>query len=460
MRPEHRLLIPRARSERVHDRAHRGERVVRAATVVLHRDGRVFLVERPPTARFFPGVWAFPGGKIDAADGDGIDAFLRGAVREVEEETGLALDAARLVPAGRLLTPPFGPVRFDTCFFHAGLRAGEEPRAVEGEHLRDAWATPAEAVARFERGELALAPPTVALLRALAEHGVEEGARRVVAADGRPHHVRFRIEPHPGVYTLPLATRTLPPATTTNAVVYAGERVLVVDPGSADTSELEHLVFLLRALEREGRSVARVALTHHHPDHVGGARRLANAFGCELAAHAETAERVPFRVDALIEDGASFDLGVHAASGKPWRVDALHTPGHAPGHLAFVDRRWNHVAAGDLVSGVSTVLVDPDEGDMAAYCASLERLIALRPVGVLPAHGPPMQGDTLLVGTLAHRRQREEKVAEALAKGVTDVEAMLPLVYADTDPALWPLARRNLISHVAKLERERAARRG
>lgn len=435
------------------------ERIVAAATVVLHRDGKVFLVERPLTTRFFPGVWAFPGGKIDAADGAGEEGFRRGALRELEEETRLVVAPERLVAAGRLLTPPFGPVRFDTCFFHVALRSDEEPEVVAGEHLRGAWRAPADAVRDFERGLLPLAPPTIALLRIVAEHGVEEGARRIVAEDGKPHHVRFRIEPHPGVYTLPLATRTLPPATTTNAVVYAGARVLVLDPGPSESSELDHLVFLLRALEREGKTVARVALTHHHGDHVGGARRLADAFGCEVAAHAETAKRLPFKVDVLLDDGAAFDLGTHSASGKPWRVEAVHTPGHAPGHLAFVDRRWNHVAAGDLVSGVSTILVDPDEGDMGQYYASLERLIALRPAGVLPAHGPPMQGEGLLVGTLAHRRDREGKVRDALANGIGDVDAMLPRVYADTDPALWPLARRNLLAHLVKLEREGIVRR-
>lgn len=440
------------------DRPASGERIVRAATVVLHRDGQVFLVERPMTTRFFPGVWAFPGGKVDAADGEGDDAFVRGALRELQEETGLVLDASRLVPAGRLLTPPFGPVRFDTCFFHAALGADERPVVVPGEHLRGEWRAPVDAVRDFERGERPLAPPTIALLRILAEHGMEEGARRVVAENGKAHHHRFRIEPHPGVYVLPLATRTLPPATTTNAVVYDGERVMVVDPGPADPAELDHLVFLLRSLEREGKRVARVALTHHHGDHVGGARRLADTFGCEVAAHAETAKRVGFAVDVRLDDGASFDLGVHAPSGKPWRVDALHTPGHAPGHLAFADRRWGHVAAGDLVSGVSTILVDPDEGDMGAYYASLERLIALAPPGVVPAHGPPMQGAGLLVGTLAHRKDREAKVKEALAKGVTDVDAMLPFVYGDTDPALWPLARRNLLAHLVLLEEERKAR--
>lgn len=437
------------------------ERIREASTVVLHREGRVFLVERSPTQRWFPSVWAFPGGTVDPADreGTGEAAFRVAALRELHEETGLRVaDAARLQPAGRLLTPPFGPVRFDTCFFALALRDGEEPKAVVGELVGGRWWDPAEAVAAYERGALPLAPPTLALLRRVARDGV--GAFAAMALeDGTPHHRRFRIEVHPGVYTLPLRTRTLPPATTTNVAVYGGDRVLVVDPGPSDPEQLGHLYVLLDALHAEGKRIAWVALTHHHPDHVGGVVEVAERYHAEIAAHAETVKRLPIKVDRALADGDAFDLGTHAPSGKAWRVEALHTPGHAPGHVAFVDRRWDHVVAGDLVSGVSTILVDPHEGDMTQYFASLERLIALDPAGVLPAHGPPQVGKRVLVETLAHRRMREAKVVEALGKGLASLEAMLPFVYADADPAVWPLAEKNLASHLAKLEREKRARR-
>ncbi|HLE97944.1 MAG TPA: NUDIX domain-containing protein, partial [Candidatus Thermoplasmatota archaeon] len=280
------------------------ERILRAATVVLHRAGAVFLVERPASARFFPSVWAFPGGKVDASDGDGDPAFRRGAIRELHEETGLDVgEDAHLAPAGRLLTPPFGPIRFDTQFFLLEVADAEEPAIIPGELVQGRWVEPARAVAEFERGLLPLAPPTLAVLRLAAAHGLAGAAAVAQATDGLPHHRRFRIEVAPGIYTLPLPTRTLPPATSTNAVVYGGASVLVVDPGPSEVEAVEPLLALLRSLASEGRRTRWVALTHHHPDHVGGLLAVAEETGAEVCAHAETEKRLPFKVDRLLADG-------------------------------------------------------------------------------------------------------------------------------------------------------------
>ena len=76
-------------------------------------------MERSRATRFFPGYHAFPGGVLDALDGDAErdEARRRAAVRELEEETGVKLAPEALEPAGRLLTPPFGPTRYDTSFY-------------------------------------------------------------------------------------------------------------------------------------------------------------------------------------------------------------------------------------------------------------------------------------------------------------------------------------------------------
>jgi 8-oxo-dGTP pyrophosphatase MutT (NUDIX family) len=122
----------------------------RAATVVLLRDGprpEALLVARNPAGRVLGGVWAFPGGVVEALDGDGEVGLRAAAVRELEEETGIGgVDPAALVPWARWITPVSYPHRFDAYFFIAGAPAGCEP-AVDGVELVAArWLTPDDAL--------------------------------------------------------------------------------------------------------------------------------------------------------------------------------------------------------------------------------------------------------------------------------------------------------------------------
>jgi glyoxylase-like metal-dependent hydrolase (beta-lactamase superfamily II) len=195
-----------------------------------------------------------------------------------------------------------------------------------------------------------------------------------------------------------------------------------------------------------------VLLTHHHGDHVGGATALADRWGVPIAAHAGTARRLAGIVDVtrLIED----EEVIHGAT-------AVFTPGHAEGHLCFeVDLGTAGTAtiAGDMVAGLGTILIDPSEGDMALYLASLERLRARPPAMLLPAHGPPIvDGPAKLTEYLLHRQMREARVVDALAAGGTLAD-LLARAYRDTPPALWPLAERSLLAHLEKLVREGRAR--
>jgi 8-oxo-dGTP pyrophosphatase MutT (NUDIX family) len=121
-----------------------------AATVVVLRGGverlEVLLVQRTPKARFMGGAWVFPGGAVDAHEGDGDAAHRAAAVREVQEETGIALpDPAALVAFARWITPPEITMRFDTYFFLAEAPAGSEVQ-IDGEEIVDArWFEPRRA---------------------------------------------------------------------------------------------------------------------------------------------------------------------------------------------------------------------------------------------------------------------------------------------------------------------------
>jgi 8-oxo-dGTP pyrophosphatase MutT (NUDIX family) len=144
-----------------------------AATVILLRGGvqtlEVLLVKRTPAARFMGGVWVFPGGAVDAGEGEGDDAHRAAAIRELREEAAIALeDPDALVKFSRWITPAEVRTRFDTHFFLAPLPAGQEPR-VDGEECVDlGWFTPAAALQAHRDGQIMLVFPTIKHLEQLA----------------------------------------------------------------------------------------------------------------------------------------------------------------------------------------------------------------------------------------------------------------------------------------------------
>src|SRR3954451_5595006 len=144
-----------------------------AATVVVLRGGasrlEVLLVQRTHKARFMAGAWVFPGGAVDAHEGEGDVAHRAAAVREVEEEVQIALpDPAALVPFARWITPPEVTIRFDTYFFLAVAPDGAEV-TVDGQEIVDArWFEPGRALEGSEAGDLLMVFPTIKNLETLA----------------------------------------------------------------------------------------------------------------------------------------------------------------------------------------------------------------------------------------------------------------------------------------------------
>jgi 8-oxo-dGTP pyrophosphatase MutT (NUDIX family) len=150
-----------------------------AATVILLRGGsqalEVLLVQRSPHARFMGGVWVFPGGAVDAAEGEGDEAHRAAALRELREETQITLaDPAALVKFSRWITPAQVKIRFDTHFFLAPLPSGQEAR-IDGEECVDVgWFTPQGALDAHRAGELPLVFPTIKHLEQLSVFGSVE----------------------------------------------------------------------------------------------------------------------------------------------------------------------------------------------------------------------------------------------------------------------------------------------
>jgi 8-oxo-dGTP pyrophosphatase MutT (NUDIX family) len=137
-----------------------------AATVMLLRGGantlEVLLVRRNPASRFMGGAWVFPGGAVHTGDGNGETALRAAAVREVDEEAGIALgDPGELVPFSRWITPAQVKIRFDTWFFLAPV-ADQTEASIDGQEVVAArWYVPAEALAAARREELLLVFPTI-----------------------------------------------------------------------------------------------------------------------------------------------------------------------------------------------------------------------------------------------------------------------------------------------------------
>jgi 8-oxo-dGTP pyrophosphatase MutT (NUDIX family) len=171
-----------------------------AATVILLRGGtddlEVLLVRRTPQARFMGGVWVFPGGAVDADEGDGDEAHRAAAIRELREEAAITLeDPAALVKFSRWITPAEVQIRFDTHFFLAPLPTGQEPR-IDGEECVDlGWFTPEAALAAHRAQEIALVFPTIKHLEQLSEFSsVEELLIRARGREVLPVQPRVVLE--------------------------------------------------------------------------------------------------------------------------------------------------------------------------------------------------------------------------------------------------------------------------
>lgn len=237
-----------------------------------------------------------------------------------------------------------------------------------------------------------------------------------------------------------------------------GARVAVIDPGPEDEA---HLHALLRALK--GRTVSHILVTHTHRDHAPLSRALAEAVGSApiLAAkphgptvHASDAidqaamdedDDADFQADVILSDGDRIE-------GDGWTLEAMATPGHASNHMAFVLREENALFSGDHVMGWSTTVVAPPDGDMTAYMASLERVLARGFSTLWPTHGPAItQVAPFLKAYRHHRLEREAQIMARLAAGDETIAEMVPALYAAVDPRLWPAASLSVLAHLIAL---------
>jgi ribonuclease/clavin/mitogillin len=374
---------------------------------------------------FGGGLHVFPGGRVEAADGDprilaravGGDAHRVGAIRELFEEAGVllavhsdgapvgsddrlaaelprlrsALAAAdldlvtilerhdlrlptdQLVPIGRWQTPRAYPRRFDARFFAVELPAGAVLDLDSREVAGHAWLTPSAALAQMAAGRIQLWPPTSSTLQRL------ERAPDIVAiraglevVDGLPF---TREEIGAGLIRLTGGSAFGPAGRPANTILVGRDRIVVVDPGDPDEDFIDLIEAEAAALG--GRIVA-IALTHVDPGHAAGSIELQERTGAPIYVGPSGGASLSWAVTE-VEDGATLDPG-------DMPLVVIGTPGHRPDHLAF------HLPDSTILSGDALTdrltLVMPPLGNAQAARRSLERIAALQPARIIAGHGP------------------------------------------------------------------------
>jgi glyoxylase-like metal-dependent hydrolase (beta-lactamase superfamily II) len=231
--------------------------------------------------------------------------------------------------------------------------------------------------------------------------------------------------------------------------VGAGPEIAVIDPGPLLPAHLEALKAAIG-----GRRVSHILITHTHRDHSEAANALkawsgAPTFGFGPQLHPSTGEEADdtsFMPDVRLQDG-------DVLRGDGFTLTALHTPGHAANHLCFALAEEKALFSGDHVMGWSSSVIAPPDGDMAAYMAGLERLIARHDTILYPTHGAPIENPgPYLRALLAHRRARETEVRAALERGPGSVAALVAAIYPGLDPVLHDAAALTVTAHLLKLE--------
>ena len=238
---------------------------------------------------------------------------------------------------------------------------------------------------------------------------------------------------------------------TNSYLVGAGDEWAVIDPGPADDRHLRAL------LDAAPRPVRYILVTHTHQDHSPGALPLQTATGALLLGRTTSHRHWQDPTFTPDRELRHDDL-LTIAPGVTLRV--VHTPGHASNHLCFLLEEERMLFTGDHIIQGSTVVIDPPDGDMAAYIASLQSVLR-EPLDCLaPGHGTLIPDPHAAIQALIqHRLRREAKVLAALPAEPTALPALVPRVYDDVSPQLHTLAERSLLAHLLKLEAEGRARR-
>jgi glyoxylase-like metal-dependent hydrolase (beta-lactamase superfamily II)/8-oxo-dGTP pyrophosphatase MutT (NUDIX family) len=424
-----------------------------------------------------------------------LTRYRQRALLELLEEEDLYIPAGALAYYGHWITQPGRARRFDTRFFVALAPEGQEGSHDAGEAIHQMWVLPREALERGARGEIELVFATQQSLKDLGRFAdcneifsyvsslKEIETNRACRAQGKDGERTFRradpqyFEIHwsdpeetgttsydilPGVPKRldRLVTRITAPnpgAMTgpgTNSYLVGEGDLAVIDPGPAVESHIEKI------LETAKGKLRWIICTHTHLDHSPAAAALKAATGAQvLGRPAPEGQDASFKADFVLENGQRVDLGGMTGSVT---LRAIHTPGHASNHLCYLLEETRMLFTGDHIMQGSTVVINPPDGDMRAYLASLEALLAEDIAIIAPGHGYLIGAPHKEIRRLiAHRLARENKVKLALAQlRQASLEQLLPLVYDDVPERMHRWAARSLGAHLDKLLADGAVQTG
>jgi glyoxylase-like metal-dependent hydrolase (beta-lactamase superfamily II) len=226
-----------------------------------------------------------------------------------------------------------------------------------------------------------------------------------------------------------------------NTWLIDGAEPTLVDAGVGSP---EHLQAIGAALA--GRPLARVLVTHGHPDHAAGIPALRAAWpGLVVCAWR-----------SAVDAGAHGLIDNELVNAGDRQLRVVHTPGHAADHVCFWDPARRDLFGGDMVIAGTTVMIPGRQGGgLRAYLDSLRRLAALGPSRILPGHGPIIERPLELIAEyLDHRMQREAQIIACLSAGLTTVDAIVGRIYPGLPDAVRPAARLTVQAHLDKLEEE------
>jgi len=232
-----------------------------------------------------------------------------------------------------------------------------------------------------------------------------------------------------------------------------GPDCAVIDPGPASEAHLDAIEAAVA-----GRSILAIMCTHTHRDHSPAAAPLsqrtgAPIVGCSPLVISTEMPRLDESFDTTYAPDRVLEEG-EAMKGTGWSLTAVATPGHTSNHLCFALEESGALFTGDHVMGWSTSVVVPPDGDMGAYMASLEKLLAREDKVYHSAHGAAITKPRQLVrGMIGHRRQRENQILRLLGEEARTVGEFIPAMYKGLDDRLVPAAEMSVTAHLIDLEK-------